>query len=91
MSQPARQRQDELKVNYTKCDSDTHVFCGRQQVCLPKHVNCTDPVMFDYFSVSPFANKSGRFTLTFSPTPLELVVSCVTRNLFFYTSIVSNV
>lgn len=77
MSQPARQRQDELKVNYTKYDSDTHVFCGRQQVCLPKHVNCTDPVMFDYFSVSPFANKSGRFT------PLELVVSCVTRNVFF--------
>lgn len=50
------------EVNYTKCDSDDQVFCHRQQVCLPKHVNCTDPVIFDYFSVSQFANSSGRFT-----------------------------
>ncbi|XP_078364556.1 uncharacterized protein LOC144648981 [Oculina patagonica] len=48
-----------LGLNHTKCDPDDQVFCDRQQVCLPKHVNCTDPVIFDYFSVSRFANKSG--------------------------------
>lgn len=60
-----------LGLNHTKCDPDNQVFCDRQQVCLPKHVNCTDPVMFDYFSVGRFANKSGRFTSNIAPTPLK--------------------
>ena len=45
-----------------ECESDKQEFCARQHVCLPKHANCTEPVKFDYFSVSSFANRSGRYT-----------------------------
>ena len=64
-----------LELNHTKCDSNDQVFCARQHVCLPKHVNCTDPVRFDYFSVSRFANKSGRST--FNLHPLDVLMFCV--------------